>query len=408
MAFLKSARSVETVTEVGYHRCDRGLYLQVAGGGTKSWLFRYKSPVTAKQREMGLGSLNLVPLAAARDIAVECRRQVLSGLDPLEERTRNKRTRHLEQARSITFQEAAELCIASKTPEWKNAKHAQQWTNTLTTYAYPVFGTLSVSDLDTDLVLKAIEPIWISKAETASRVRQRIETVWDWARARKYVEGENPARLRGHLDKILAKTAKVKRVKHHAAVPYKQIATFITKLRDRKGSSALAMEFMILTAARTGEVRGAKWQEIDLTTKVWTIPAGRMKAGKEHRVPLCDRALQILNSMTSNRNPDEFVFPGWRAGTGLSDGAMLALLRKMDVGPYTPHGFRSTFRDWAAEEAHQFSNETVELALAHTIKNKAEAAYRRGDQLERRRELMTAWNDYTDQHSQFKEEEYER
>jgi integrase len=408
MAFLKSARSVETVNEVGYHRCDRGLYLQVAGSGTKSWLFRYKSPVTAKQREMGLGSLNLVPLAAARDIAVECRRQVLSGLDPLEERGRIKRVRQLEQARSITFQEAAEQCIASKKPEWKNAKHAQQWTNTLRAYAYPAFGTLSVSDLDTDLVLKAIEPIWISKAETASRVRQRIETIWDWARARKYVEGENPARLRGHLDKILAKTAKVKRVKHHAAIPHKQIATFITKLRGRKGSSASAMEFMILTAARTGEVRGARWQEIDFTAKVWIISAGRMKAGKEHRVPLCDRAMQILNSMKSNRNPDEFVFPGWKAGTGLSDGAMLALLRKMDVGRYTPHGFRSTFRDWAAEEAHQFSNETVELALAHTIRNLAEAAYRRGDQLERRRELMAAWSDYTDQHSQSKEEEDER
>ena len=394
MAFLKSARSVETVTEIGYHRCDRGLYLQIAGSGTKSWLFRYKSPVTAKQREMGLGSLNLVPLAAARNIAVECRRQVLSGLDPLEERGRVKRVRQLEQARSITFQEAAEKCIASKKPEWKNAKHAQQWANSLTTYAYPVFGTLSVSDLDTDLVLKAIEPIWVSKAETASRVRQRIETVWDWARAREYVEGENPARLRGHLDKILAKTAKVKRVKHHAAIPYKQIATFIKKLRGRKGSSASAMEFMILTAARTGEVRGARWQEIDLTIKVWTISADRMKAGKEHRVPLCDRALQILNSMKSNRNPDEFVFPGWKAGTGLSDGAMLALLRKMEVGPYTPHGFRSTFRDWAAEEAHQFSNETVELALAHTIRNKAEAAYRRGDQLERRRELMAAWSEH--------------
>jgi integrase len=357
---------------------------------------------------MGLGSLNLVSLAAARDIAVECRRQVLSGLDPLEERGRIKRARHLEQARSITFQQAAELCIASKKPEWKNAKHAQQWSNTLNAYAYPVFGDLSISDLDTDLVLKAIEPIWISKAETASRVRQRIETVWDWARARKYVEGENPARLRGHLDKILAKTAKVKQVKHHAAVPYKEIAAFITKLRGRKGSSALAMEFMILTAGRTGEVRGARWQEINLTTKVWTIPAVRMKAGKEHRVPLCERALEILNSIKSNRNPDEFVFPGWKTGTGLSDGAMLTLLRKMDVGPYTPHGFRSTFRDWAAEEAHQFSNETVELALAHTIKNKAEAAYRRGDQLERRRELMKAWNDYTNQHSQSKEEEYER
>ena len=383
MAFLKSARSVETVTEPGYHRCDRGLYLQVARSGTKSWLFRYKSPVTAKQREMGLGSLNLISLATARNMTLECRRQVLSGLDPLEERARSKRARQLAQARSITFQQAAEHCIASKTPEWKNAKHAQQWTNSLTAYAYPVFGTLSISDLDTDLVLKAIEPIWISKAETASRVRQRIETVWDWARARKYVEGENPARLRGHLDKILAKTAKVKRVKHHAAVPYKQIGPLIKKLRGRKGSSALALEFMILTAARTGEVRGARWQEIDLSTKVWIIPADRMKASKEHRVPLCDRAVEILNSIKSNRNPDGYVFPGWKAETGLSDGAMLTLLRKMDVGPYTPHGFRSTFRDWAAEEAHEFSNETVELALAHTIKNKAEAAYRRGDQLER-------------------------
>ena len=396
MAFLKSARSVETVTEPGYHRCDRGLYLQVARSGTKSWLFRYKSPVTAKQREMGLGSLNLISLATARNMTLECRRQVLSGLDPLEERARSKRARQLAQARSITFQQAAQHCIASKTPEWKNAKHAQQWTNSLTAYAYPVFGTLSISDLDTDLVLKAIEPIWISKAETASRVRQRIETVWDWARARKYVEGENPARLRGHLDKILAKTAKVKRVKHHAAVPYKQIGPLIKKLRGRKGSSALALEFMILTAARTGEVRGARWQEIDLSTKVWIIPADRMKASKEHRVPLCDRAVEILNSIKSNRNPDGYVFPGWKAETGLSDGAMLTLLRKMDVGPYTPHGFRSTFRDWAAEEAHEFSNETVELALAHTIKNKAEAAYRRGDQLERRRALMLAWSEYID------------
>ena len=394
MAFLKSARSVETVTEIGYHRCDRGLYLQVARSGTKSWLFRYKSPVTAKQREMGLGSLNLISLAVARDLAVECRRQVLSGLDPIEERSRVRRIKQLEQARSITFKEAADQCIASKKPEWKNAKHAQQWSNSLTTYAFPIFGSLCISDLNTDLVLKAIEPIWITKAETASRVRQRIETVWDWARARKYVEGENPARLRGHLDKILARTAKVKQVKHHAAVPYNQIGSFITKLRKRKGSAASALEFMILTAARTGEVRGARWQEVDLTATVWIIPADRMKAGKEHRVPLCERAVEILNSIKSNRDPQEFVFSGWKAGTGLSDGAMLVLLKKMDVGPYTPHGFRSTFRDWAAERAHQFSNETIELALAHTIKNRAERAYRRGDQLERRRDLMAAWNQY--------------
>lgn len=397
MAFLKSARSVETVTDAGYHRCDRGLYLQVTKSGTKSWLFRYKSPLTAKQREMGLGPLSLVSLAAARELTIECRRQLLNGLDPLEERKQVKRAQQLANAKSITFQEAAEKCIESKKPEWKNAKHAQQWSNTLTTYAYPVFGDISVSDVDTDLVLKAIEPIWISKAETASRVRQRIETVLDWARARGYAEGENPARLRGHLDNILAKTAKVKRVKHHPAVPYKQIPEFMEQLRERKGSSALALEFMILTAARTGEIRGAKWEEIDLTTNVWTIPAERMKAGREHRIPLSERAMAILMSIQSNRNPEEFVFPGWKTGTGLSDGALLSLMKKIAFGPYTPHGFRSTFRDWAAEEAYEFSNETVELALAHTIKNKAEAAYRRGDQLERRRELMAAWANYIDQ-----------
>lgn len=396
MANLKSARSVETVTDVGYHRCDTGLYLQVASGGTKSWLFRYKSPVTAKQREMGLGALSLVSLAQARDRALECRKQTLAGLDPIEERKTLKRARLLQQARTITFRDAAEQCIASKKPEWKNAKHGQQWANTLEAYAYPVFGDLSISDLDTDLVLKAVEPIWVSKAETASRVRQRIETVWDWARARQYVEGENPARLRGHLDKILAKTAKVKRVKHHAAVPYKQINDFLTALRQRRGSSALALEFMILTAGRTGEVIGAKWSEFDLAASTWTVPDGRMKAGKEHRVPLCVRALDILNSIKSNRNPDEFVFSGWKAGTGLSNGAMLVLMRKMKFGHYTPHGFRSTFRDWAADEAHTFQNETIELALAHTIKNQAEAAYRRGDQLDRRRELMGAWNKYVE------------
>ena len=396
MANLKSARSVETVTDIGYHRCDTGLYLQVASGGTKSWLFRYKSPVTAKQREMGLGALSLVSLAQARDRALECRKQTLAGLDPIEERKTLKRARLLQQARTITFRDAAEQCIASKKPEWKNAKHGQQWANTLEAYAYSVFGDLSISDLDTDLVLKAVEPIWVSKAETASRVRQRIETIWDWARARQYVEGENPARLRGHLDKILAKTAKVKRVKHHAAVPYKQINEFLMALRQRRGISALALEFTILAAGRTGEVIGAKWSEFDLAASTWTVPDGRMKAGKEHRVPLCARALDILNSIKSNRNPDEFVFPGWKAGTGLSNGAMLALMRKMKFGHYTPHGFRSTFRDWAADEAHTFQNETIELALAHTIKNQAEAAYRRGDQLDRRRELMGAWNKYVE------------
>ena len=396
MANLKSARSVQTITAVGYHRCDPGLYLQVAKSGTKSWLFRFKSPVTSKQREMGLGSLDITSLSQARNLTIEYRQQLLEGIDPLEEQRRNKQARQLQQAQTITFRNAAEQCIASKRPEWKNAKHSQQWTNTLTTYAFPVIGDLSLSELDTDLVLKVIEPIWITKAETASRIRQRIETIWDWARARKYVEGENPARLRGHLDKILANTAKVKQVKHHPAVPYKRINKFISVLRTKKGSSALALEFMILTAARTGEVIGAQWGEFDISSKIWTVPAERMKAGKEHRVPLSNQVITILTSIRSNRHAEDFVFPGWKTGTGLSNGAMLALMKKIKFGPYTPHGFRSTFRDWAADEAHTFQNETIELALAHTIRNQAEAAYRRGDQLERRRELMDAWSKYTE------------
>ena len=394
MSNLKSARSVQTINEVGYHRCDPGLYLQVTKGLTKSWLFRFKSPVTHKQREMGLGSLVLVSLAQARDLAIECRRQLLIGKDPLNERRKTISLILSQQARMITFKDAAEKCIASKRPEWKNVKHSQQWSNTLATYAYPVFGELLISELDTDLILKAIEPIWIQKAETASRVRQRIETVWDWSKARKYVEGDNPARMRGHLDKILAKTAKLKRVKHHGAVPYKQINAFIKKLLIFKGNSTLALEFMILTAGRTGEVRGAEWQEIDLSTRVWTIPAQRMKAAKEHRVPLSNRALAILLLIKSNREPDEFIFQGSKIGSGLSDGAMLSLMKKINFGPYTPHGFRSSFRDWAADKAYTFQNETIELALAHSIKNKTEAAYRRGDQLERRRLLMDDWAKY--------------
>ena len=221
-------------------------------------------------------------------------------------------------------------------------------------------------------------------------------TIWDWAKAREYVTGENPARLKGHLDKLLSKTSKIKRVKHHPALPYKQINPFIVALRKHNGSSPLALEFLILTAARTGEVVGATWSEIDLDAKVWTVPADRMKAGKEHRVPLCERAIEILTSIDSGQAGSDFVFPGWKAKTGLSNGAMLMMMNKMQSGQYTPHGFRSCFRDWAAEESHGFQSETIELALAHAIKNQVEAAYRRGDQLERRRELMEAWSQYVE------------
>jgi len=391
---LNSAKSVEAIKEVGYHTCAKGLYLQVSKQGTKSWLFRYTSPITKKRREMGLGSLDFVSLAEARQLAVDNKRLVIDGKDPIEERKQSQLQKQLEQARNLTFREVAEACIKSKSHEWKNAKHAQQWENTLKTYAFPIIGHLPISDITTDLILRILEPIWVTKAETASRVRQRLETIWDYGKARNYVEGENPARLKGHLDKLLPNTAKVKRVRHFAALPYKDVGKFVKDLRSRTGYSALGLEFLILTAARTGEVIGAKWNEIDFEKAVWVIPAGRMKAGSEHRVPLCERAIEILRSITSNRHPDDYVFTGWKRNTGLSNNAFLALLKKMGRSDITAHGFRSCFRDWAAEEAYQFSNETIELALAHTITNKVEAAYRRGDQLERRRELMAEWGKF--------------
>lgn len=394
MVVINSAKGVEAVSKPGYHRCGQGLYLQVSKQGTKSWLYRYKSPITQKQREMGLGSLNFVGLAEARQLAISQKRLVIDGKDPIEERKRSRVEQQLSQARNLSFEDVALACITSKSHEWKNAKHAQQWKNTLATYAFPVIGHLPISEITTDLILRILEPIWVTKAETASRVRQRLETIWDYGKARNYVDGENPARLKGHLDKILSKTAKVKRVRHFPALPYNEIGSFVKELRTRSGYSALGLEFLILTAARTGEIIGAKWSEIDLEKAVWTIPSGRMKAGVEHRVPLSSRAVEILESITSNRNPEEYIFSGWKRNTGLSNNAFLALLKKMERSDITTHGFRSCFRDWAAEEAYQFSNETIELALAHTITNKVEAAYRRGDQLERRRELMSEWGNF--------------
>ena len=282
MVALNSAKSVEAIKEVGYHTCAKGLYLQVSKQGTKSWLFRYTSPITKKRREMGLGSLDFVSLAEARQLAVDNKRLVIDGKDPIEERKQSQLQKQLEQARNLTFREVAEACIKSKSHEWKNAKHAQQWTNSLETYVFPTLGHLPISEVSTDLVLKILDPIWVTKAETASRVRQRIETIWDYGKARNYMSGENPARLKGHLDKILSKTAKVKRVRHFPALPYNEIGSFVKELRTRSGYSALGLEFLILTAARTGEIIGAKWSEIDLEKAVWTIPSERMKAGVEH------------------------------------------------------------------------------------------------------------------------------
>jgi len=396
-----SSRTIETERRLGYHADAQqpGLYLQVysgVSGITKSWIYRFTSPISGKRREMGIGSAEVRSLAEARSFVTQYSKLVLDGLDPVEEKRREVLSRRLEQANTITFDEAVRQCIAAKAPEWKNAKHAQQWENTLATYASPILGILPVNSVDTAQVMRVLEPIWPTKTETATRVRQRIEKVLDWAKARGYFTGDNPARLDGNLRELLPRASKTKKVQHHPALPYKQINPFIKALRKKIGCAPLALEFLILTAGRTGEVTGATWSEIDLDAKVWTVPATRMKAGKEHRVPLCERAVEILASINTKRKPDEFVFPGWKTGTGLSNGAMLTLMNKMKFGQYTPHGFRSTFRDWAAEEAHGFQNETVEIALAHTIKNQAERAYRRGDQLDRRRELMGDWGRYAD------------
>lgn len=397
-----SAKQVENEARLGYHAdaSSTGLYLQVAMGQgrlTRSWVFRYTSPTTRKRREVGLGSTRVRSLAEARRVAAEFRLQVLDGDDPKDARDRQRASAIADRAHMITFDEAVSKCLEARAPEWSNVKHGQQWLNTLSTYASPMLGNLPVDLITTDLVYTVLEPIWTTKTETATRVRQRIETVLDWCKARGYLKGENPARLRGGLGELLPKSQKIKRVEHHAAVPYREIHEFVRVLRGLSGTGALGLEFALLTAARTGEVIGAKWDEMDFSTNVWTIPAERMKAGREHRVPLCGRAVEILQAMKAAQQ-NEFVFAGHSIAKHphLSTGAFLAVMKRMGkFSHYTPHGLRSSFRDWASETT-QFSNETLELALAHTIRNKAEAAYRRQDQLEKRAKLMQQWQQYVD------------
>jgi integrase len=391
-------KHVETCTKVGYTSDGKqpGLNLQVALGSdgyTRSWVFRYTSPVTGKRREIGLGPLSLRGLAEVREMADACRKQIASGIDPKTLRDAEKAQRAAVRPVVLTFQQAAEQCIATRQHEWKNAKHRHQWAATLKTYAYPTLGCLPVDQITMERVLAVLEPIWTTKTETASRVRQRIETVMDWAKARKLFAGDNPASLKGGLGQLLPKASKITKVKHQPALPYQQIHAFVQALRQKKGISPKAFEFLILTAVRSGEVLDAKWDEIDLTARVWTIPAERMKAGREHRVPLSGRAMDIVSEMLAGRQSD-YVFPNPGGKRAMSNGALLAVIKGMPAyAQYVPHGFRSTFRDWAAETT-SFANETLELALAHSIKDKAEAAYRRQDQLEKRVALMEQWARY--------------
>jgi integrase len=381
-----SARTVAALTRPGRHSDGGGLYLFISRDSEalrRRWVFRFAW--AGKIREMGLGPVNGVSLAEARKLAAAARSEVANGRDPIEARDAGRRA---SQGRK-TFGECATSLIAAKQSEWRNVKHRQQWRVTLETYCAPIWA-MPVQDIGTEAVLAVLRPLWQSRTETASRLRGRIEAVLDAAKAQGLRQGENPARWRGHLDKLLPRRQKLSRG-HLAAMPYTEVPAFLAALREREAMAALALEFLILTAARSGEVLGARWPEIDLAAKAWTLPAARMKAGREHRVPLSSRALAILEKL-AEANTGEIVFFGQRPGKPLSPASLQMVLRRIGAG-VTVHGFRSAFRDWCGNETH-FPRELAEAALAHVIGDKAEQAYRRSDALEKRRALMEAWAAY--------------
>jgi integrase len=384
-----SALMVARVVAPGDYCDGAGLWLQVTPSGSKSWIFRFT--IAGRRFHMGLGSLRDVPLAQARELARDCGRRVRLGANPLAERRGAVEALRLANAQKMTFDACAQAYIHAHRSSWRNVKHAQQWENTLGTYVSPIFGPVPVNEVDTALVVKVLAPIWTTKTETATRLRGRIESILDWATVSKFRTGENPARWRGHLEFLLANPNKVAPVINYPALPWLDAPAFMVQLRERDGVAARALEFLIYTAGRSGEVRGAQWAEIDCKESLWTVPAERMKAGREHRVPLADIAKRLLETMDRST---ALIFPGQRGGM-LSDMSLTAVLRRMGRNDITVHGFRSTFRDWCAEYAsNTFSREVCEHALAHKLPDKVEAAYRRGDLLEKRRKLMEAWAHY--------------
>ncbi len=383
--------------KVGRHGDGAGLLLDVKPGGRAYWVLRYM--LAGKRRDMGLGSasgIGAITLAEARDRATAARRLAKDGIDPIghraEKRVAAKLAAEAVKARSVTFRDIAHQYVAAHEAAWRNAKHRAQWESTLTKYVYPSFGDLPIAAIGREHVTTALQVIWTAKPETASRVRGRIEAVLDYARALGWRDGENPALWKGNLAHILPSRSKLANVRHHAALPWAEVASFMAGLRARPGVSARALEFTILTAARSGEARGMTWGEVDLAAQLWIVPQSRMKAGREHRVPLSDAAACILR----NLRPDQvsarmLVFPSpSRPGAAVSDITLSAVLRRMGWDDITVHGFRSTFRDWCAEVT-AYPREVAETALAHTLRDKVEAAYRRGDILQKRRRLMADW-----------------
>ena len=367
-----------------------GLALQVTATGARTWTLRLR--LAGKQREMGLGSFPSVPLAAARDKARAYRDKAQDGADPIAERLAAVSLAAAERRAAKNFAEVADEYIAKHTDSWRNAKHAAQWTATLKAYAHPVLGDLVVRDISAAHVIRCLEPIWTTKTETAKRVRSRIELVLDYAAARGLRDSPNPARWRGNIDAAFPKPSRIAKVRHHEALPFRDAPAFMQRLRQQQGMGARALEFAVLTAARSGEVRGLTWGEIDMAAALWIIPAARMKGGREHRVPLSSAALSLLGDLPK-RAQDRLVFPGLRGP--LSDMSLSAVLRRMAI-PVTVHGFRSSFRDWVSERTN-YPSEVAEMALAHAVGDKVEAAYRRGDLLAKRLQMMSDWAAYLEQ-----------
>ncbi len=382
-----SAKQVEKAKAPGMFADGHGLYLQVKASGARSWIFRYTAP-DGRRREMGLGSADLLSLAEARDIALALRKDVvIRRIDPIEARRTQDAVAVLE---SKTFSTCALDYIASMAPQWSNEKSEAQWTASLSTYAFPIIGDMAVSDVDTAAVLRVVEPLWTEKTETASRVRGRIEAILDYGRVKGYRTGDNPARWKGNLELILPSKAAVAPVEHHTSLDYDDMPAFWPKLQAQPGTGARALELCILTATRSGEVIGARWDEIDLDGAVWVIPGGRMKARQEHRVPLSPAAVDLLRRLDRD---GEYCFPGQGGKAPISGMTTTAVLRRMKVEA-TAHGFRSTFRTWAAEKT-DYQHEVCEAALAHTQGDKVVAAYQRGDLFAKRRALMDDWAEFT-------------
>ncbi len=394
LAKALTALEVSRLAEPGLHSVGGvpGLHLRIKPSGAKGWILR--ATVGGKRRDIGLGGFSPsgMTLAKAREAAIRARDQIRAGSDPVELARAARSEIQAARAKALTFQQCSQSYIEAHEASWRNDKHGQQWRNTLEQYAYPVIGSMLVREVELAHILKVLEPIWREKTETASRLRGRIEKVLDWAKGRGYRSGDNPAAWKGNLEAQLPKPGSIARVEHHSALAVHEVGAFMQVLRSCSGMGARALEFAILTAARSGEVRGATWAEIDLETRVWTVPAERMKAGREHRVPLSDQAIQLLRALPRLAGSNQ-VFPAARGGQ-LSDMTLTAVLRRLQVQA-VPHGFRSTFRDWAAERTH-YPNEVCEMALAHTVANKVEAAYRRGDLFDKRARLMADWAAFLD------------